>query len=211
MLCYVMLCYVVNVAGIEYGDMQLIAECYDILRNIAGMDNEAIADTFAEWNTSELASYLIEITAVIVNFKDDRSVSSSSGAASGVSDKGYLLDKILDKTGMKGTGRWAVQEAAERNVAAPTIAAALDARYLSGDQVSISLLSFSSCFISVLLLFVVLYRTQRRASGGQSHLAGSCRSAVGEEGASGARCEGRSVRCKDLLLCPGPLSHSSCF
>ncbi|CAN0528601.1 unnamed protein product, partial [Ectocarpus sp. 12 AP-2014] len=65
-------------------------------------------------------SFLIEITAVIFSRKDD------------LTDSGYVVDKILDKTGMKGTGRWTIQEAAERSTAAPTMSAALDARYISG-------------------------------------------------------------------------------
>jgi len=105
--------------GIEYGDMQLIAEAYDILKQCGGLSNEEIGDVFAEWNKGELESYLIEITSLIMKKKDDLG-------------EGYIVDKILDKTGMKGTGRWTVQEAAERSVAAPTIAAALDARYISG-------------------------------------------------------------------------------
>jgi 6-phosphogluconate dehydrogenase len=107
--------------GIEYGDMQLIAEAYDVLKTIGGFTNAELADAFAEWNRGELESFLIEITAQIFATRDDQ-----PGAT------GDLVDKILDKTGMKGTGRWTVQEAAERSVPAPTIAAALDGRYLSG-------------------------------------------------------------------------------
>ncbi|POM78347.1 6-phosphogluconate dehydrogenase (decarboxylating) [Phytophthora palmivora] len=105
--------------GIEYGDMQLIAEAYDILKIAGGLTNEELANVFDEWNKSELESFLIEITAQIFAKKDD------------LEDDGYVVDKILDKTGMKGTGRWTVQEAAERSIAAPTITASLDARYLS--------------------------------------------------------------------------------
>ncbi|KAI9905801.1 hypothetical protein PsorP6_014335 [Peronosclerospora sorghi] len=105
--------------GIEYGDMQLIAEAYDILKLAGGLSNDELATVFAEWNQSELESFLIEITAQIFSKKDD------------LTDDGYVVDKILDKTGMKGTGRWTVQEAAERSIAAPTITASLDARYLS--------------------------------------------------------------------------------
>jgi 6-phosphogluconate dehydrogenase len=76
---------------------------------------------FIEWNKGELESYLIEITATILAKKDDQP-----------GKDGYVVDSILDKTGMKGTGRWAVQEAAEQSVAAPLIAAALDSRYISG-------------------------------------------------------------------------------
>jgi 6-phosphogluconate dehydrogenase len=108
------------------GDMQLIAEIYDILKHGAGLNNEELADTFTEWNTTELNSFLIEITATIFAKKDDEA-SGAQGVPSG-----YLLDKILDKTGMKGTGRWTIQEAAERSTPGPVMAAALDARYLSG-------------------------------------------------------------------------------
>jgi 6-phosphogluconate dehydrogenase len=83
------------------------------------MSNEEMGDLFAEWNKGELNSYLIEITAKILKKKDDLT-------------EGHVVDYILDKTGMKGTGRWTVQEAAEQSVAAPTIASALDTRYISG-------------------------------------------------------------------------------
>jgi 6-phosphogluconate dehydrogenase len=106
--------------GIEYGDMQLIAEIYDILRIAGGLDNAALERTFTEWNKGELQSYLIEITAIIFGKQD----SEANGG-------GYVVDKILDQTGMKGTGRWTVQEAAEKSVPCSTITAALDARYLS--------------------------------------------------------------------------------
>jgi len=106
--------------GIEYADMQLIAESYDVLRKIVGMSNEDMAKKFAEWNEGILASYLIEITSKILAKPDD------------ITGEGYVVDYILDKTGMKGTGRWTVQEAAEQSVAAPSISAALDVRYLSG-------------------------------------------------------------------------------
>jgi len=106
--------------GIEYGDMQLIAEVYDALKRIVGMSNDDMARQFARWNEGELSSYLIEITAKILAKPDD------------VTGKGHVIDYVLDKTGMKGTGRWTVQEAAEQSVAAPTITASLDARYISG-------------------------------------------------------------------------------
>jgi len=105
--------------GIEYGDMQLIAEVYDVLRTIVGISPSDMSKIFKRWNDGELESYLIEITSKILNKEDD------------VTKEGFVVDKILDKTGMKGTGRWTVQEAAEQSVAAPTIAASLDARYLS--------------------------------------------------------------------------------
>ncbi|XP_030530355.2 6-phosphogluconate dehydrogenase, decarboxylating 3, chloroplastic [Rhodamnia argentea] len=105
--------------GIEYGDMQLISEAYDVLKNAGGLSNEELAAIFDEWNRGELESFLIEITADIFKVKDEYG-------------DGELVDKILDKTGMKGTGKWTVQQAAELSVAAPTIAASLDCRYLSG-------------------------------------------------------------------------------
>lgn len=79
-----------------------------------------MGELFEEWNKGELNSYLIEITAKILKKKDD------------LTGEGHVVDYILDKTGMKGTGRWTVQEAAEQSVAAPTIASALDTRYISG-------------------------------------------------------------------------------
>ncbi|XP_057520952.1 6-phosphogluconate dehydrogenase, decarboxylating 2, chloroplastic [Amaranthus tricolor] len=105
--------------GIEYGDMQLISEAYDVLKNVGGLSNEELGRIFDEWNSSELESFLVEITADIFKVKDELA-------------DGELVDKILDKTGMKGTGKWTVQQAAELSVAAPTIAASLDCRYLSG-------------------------------------------------------------------------------
>lgn len=105
--------------GIEYGDMQLIAEAYDVLKHIGGLDNDMLADVFTKWNEGELESFLIEITSKIFRKADDKG-------------DGHLVDKILDKTGMKGTGRWTIQEAAENSVAAGTMSAALDARFLSG-------------------------------------------------------------------------------
>ena len=116
--------------GIEYGDMQLIAEAYDVLRTVGGLSNDELAEAFAEWNLGELESFLIEITAQIFRCKDPRA--GAGAAAGGGGESGYLVDKVLDKTGMKGTGRWTVQEAAEQSVAASTITAALDARYVSG-------------------------------------------------------------------------------
>jgi 6-phosphogluconate dehydrogenase len=89
-------------------------------QNVVGMSNEDMSKLFAEWNKTELDSYLIEITSIILAKKDDQG------------NEGEVVDYVLDKTGMKGTGRWTVQEAAEVSVAAPTIASSLDARYISG-------------------------------------------------------------------------------
>ncbi|GAB2280143.1 hypothetical protein Dimus_014780 [Dionaea muscipula] len=106
--------------GIEYGDMQLIAEAYDVLKSVGKLSNEELKEVFSEWNKGELLSFLIEITADIFGIKDDKG------------EGGYLVDKVLDKTGMKGTGKWTVQQAAELSVAIPTIASSLDSRFLSG-------------------------------------------------------------------------------
>ena len=82
-----------------------------------------IKQIFEEWNKSELESYLIEITSIIFSKKDDVK-----------DDDSFVVDKILDKTGMKGTGRWTVQDAAERNIAIPTITSALEARYIASKK-----------------------------------------------------------------------------
>jgi 6-phosphogluconate dehydrogenase len=108
--------------GIEYGDMQLIAEAYDLLKHVAGLGNDAIADTFAEWNRGELQSFLIEITADIFRVQDPE----QPGRA--------LVDAIADAASMKGTGKWTVQQAAEIGAPVPTIATAVDARVLSSDR-----------------------------------------------------------------------------
>jgi 6-phosphogluconate dehydrogenase len=104
--------------GIEYGDMQLIAEAYDLLHRVGGLSNAELHDTFAEWNKGELESYLIEITARIFTEKD-------------APGSGMLVDSIKDSAGMKGTGSWTVIDAMELGVAIPTITAAVDARLLS--------------------------------------------------------------------------------
>ncbi len=107
--------------GIEYGDMQLIAECYDVMRTLGGMSVEEIADTFDEWNRGDLQSFLIEITALVLRKKDDLTGKP-------------LVDVILDSTGMKGTGKWTVQQAAELGSPLPTIASSLEARMLSAQK-----------------------------------------------------------------------------
>ena len=104
--------------GIEYGDMQLIAEAYDLLHRVGGLSNAELADVFAEWNAGELESFLIEITARIFGQQDPE-----TGKA--------LVDVITDSASMKGTGAWTVQEAMNRGVAIPTITAAVDARLIS--------------------------------------------------------------------------------
>lgn len=104
--------------GIEYADMQLIAEAYDLLRNIAGLDTDEIADVFTQWNKGELESYLIEITAEVLRQKD-----SKTGKP--------LVDVILDQAGSKGTGVWTVQTALGLGVPVSGIAEAVFARAVS--------------------------------------------------------------------------------
>jgi 6-phosphogluconate dehydrogenase len=104
--------------GIEYADMQLIGETYDLLRRGAGLDPTEIADTFADWNTGELDSFLIEITATVL-----RQIDAGTGKA--------LVDVILDAAGMKGTGTWTVQTALDLAVPVTGIAEAVFARGLS--------------------------------------------------------------------------------
>lgn len=109
--------------GIEYGDMELIIEVYHMLKS-AGFSNEEMSGIFREWNEGELGSYLVEITSLILAKRDE-------DVAGLPPQEGFLVDKILDVAGSKGTGMMTVKEAAERGVAAPTIAAALFERYLS--------------------------------------------------------------------------------
>jgi 6-phosphogluconate dehydrogenase len=104
--------------GIEYGDMQLIAEAWDVLRRGLGMSAHETADVFEEWNRGRLESFLIELTAKVCRVDDPET-------------KQPLVDVVLDKAGQKGTGRWTTQVALDLAVAVPTIAAALDARVLS--------------------------------------------------------------------------------
>ncbi|HZS48213.1 MAG TPA: NADP-dependent phosphogluconate dehydrogenase [Blastocatellia bacterium] len=105
--------------GIEYGDMQLIAEAYDILRHALGLNADEMADIFAEWNKGELNSYLIEITSQVLRVKDDETGKP-------------LVDLIVDKAGQKGTGKWTSQVALDLAIPIPTISSAIDARFLSG-------------------------------------------------------------------------------
>jgi len=105
--------------GIEYGDMQLIAEAYDLLKNIGGLSNRQLKETFLEWNEGELKSFLIEITTKVIDFPDPGNSSRS------------LVDMILDKAGQKGTGKWTTQTALDLGIPIPTITAAVDARGIS--------------------------------------------------------------------------------
>jgi 6-phosphogluconate dehydrogenase len=102
--------------GIEYGDMQIIAESYQLLQSLAGENTEEMAQTFAEWNKSELDSYLIGITADILAYQEDGEP---------------LVDKIQDTAGQKGTGKWTVMNAAELGQPVTLISEALFARFVS--------------------------------------------------------------------------------
>lgn len=104
--------------GIEYGDMQLIAEVYDVLHRGLGLNAAELSDVFAEWNAGELKSYLIEITADIFRIMD-----SETGVP--------LVDVILDEAAQKGTGKWASQNALDVGAPIPTINAAVESRILS--------------------------------------------------------------------------------
>jgi len=108
--------------GIEYGDMQLIAEAYDILRTVGGLEYSELADTFGAWNRSELQSFLIEITSKIFTKKDDQGTGK------------MLVELIVDATGMKGTGKWTVQQASELAAPIPTIASSVEARIVSAQR-----------------------------------------------------------------------------
>lgn len=103
--------------GIEYGDMQLICESYQLMKVMLGFDNDRMHDVFAEWNEGELDSYLIEITRDIMAFKDE--------------DGEPLVEKILDTAGQKGTGKWTGISALNEGVPLTLIAEAVFARCLS--------------------------------------------------------------------------------
>jgi 6-phosphogluconate dehydrogenase len=103
--------------GIEYGDMQLICEAYNILKNGLGMSAQEMHEVFAEWNKGELDSYLIEITRDILAYKD--------------TDGTPLVDKILDTAGQKGTGKWTVQNSADLGMPITLIAEAVYSRCVS--------------------------------------------------------------------------------
>ena len=103
--------------GIEYGDMQLISEAYQVLKHLGGFSNEELQATFEEWNKGELESYLIEITANIFKVKEE--------------DGSYLVDKILDKSQQKGTGKWTNEQAIDLGIDVSVITAALNGRYMS--------------------------------------------------------------------------------
>jgi 6-phosphogluconate dehydrogenase len=102
--------------GIEYADMQLIAETYDLLHRGLGLSNAELAEIFAEWNRGELQSYLVEITADILRRQENGR---------------DWVDLILDEASQKGTGKWTAQNALDLGVPVPTIQAAVESRFLS--------------------------------------------------------------------------------
>ena len=103
--------------GIEYGDMQLICEAYQLMKNVLGMSADEMHEVFAEWNKGELDSYLIEITRDILAYKD--------------TDGEPIVDKILDTAGQKGTGKWTTVSALDEGVPLTLIGEAVFARCLS--------------------------------------------------------------------------------
>lgn len=104
--------------GIEYGLMQLICESYDVMKRGLKMNHEQMSETFAKWDEAELNSFLVEITTKILKTKDDKS-------------DDYLVEKILDTAGQKGTGRWTSEVALELGIPIPTIDAAVTMRQIS--------------------------------------------------------------------------------
>jgi 6-phosphogluconate dehydrogenase len=108
--------------GIEYADMQLIAEAYDLLRHVLELSPAELADVFREWNTGDLESFLIEITADVLS-----QVDPTTG--------GPFVDVVLDQAEQKGTGRWTVQSALDLGIPVSGMAEAVFARSLSGDVV----------------------------------------------------------------------------
>lgn len=104
--------------GIEYGDMQLIAESYFLMKNVLGLSAEELHEVFADWNEGELDSYLIEITADIFTKKDEETGKP-------------MVDVILDKAGQKGTGKWTSQSALDLGVSLPIITESVFARFIS--------------------------------------------------------------------------------
>ena len=104
--------------GIEYADMQFIAEAYDVLARLGGLDAKALAQVFAEWNRGPLESFLIEVTAKVFTVRDEKT-------------GGALVEQVLDEAGQKGTGKWTAMVGLDLGVPIPSIAASIDARVLS--------------------------------------------------------------------------------
>ena len=103
--------------GIEYGDMQLICEAYHLMRDLLGMSVEEMQQIFSRWHEGRLESYLIEITADILAYRDN--------------DGSPLIDKILDAAGQKGTGKWTVGAALDYGIPLSLISESVFARCLS--------------------------------------------------------------------------------
>jgi 6-phosphogluconate dehydrogenase len=106
--------------GIEYAIMELLAECYDLMKRGLGLSNDEMHEIFARWNKSETSGYLVEITSKIFMQKDERS-------------DDFLVDRILDEAEQKGTGMWSSQDAMNLGVPVPTIDVAVALRNLSAD------------------------------------------------------------------------------
>ena len=104
--------------GIEYGDMQMICEAYDLLQNILGLSPNEMGDIFSDWNLGELDSFLIEITADIL-----KQIDPTTGQP--------FVDIVLDAAGQKGTGKWTSVNALDMGTPAPTVSEAVFARCLS--------------------------------------------------------------------------------
>jgi 6-phosphogluconate dehydrogenase len=104
--------------GIEYGDMQLIAESYAVLKDVLGVSNAELADIYTQWNDGELDSYLIEITSKIFRKRDDKTDAD-------------LVDVVLDRAAQKGTGKWTSQSALDLGIPLPLITESVFARIVS--------------------------------------------------------------------------------
>ena len=107
--------------GIEYADMQLIAESYALLKHLGGFTNSELSDIFTEWNKGELDSFLIEITAQIFKTKDPETNKD-------------LIDVILDRAEQKGTGKWTTEEALNTGTDASLLTSAVYARFMSSQK-----------------------------------------------------------------------------
>ena len=107
--------------GIEYGILQLICEVYDIFKNVLRLSTPEIHKVFAEWNASDLNSYLLEITTLVLGKRDDETGQP-------------LVEMVLDEAQQKGTGKWTAQDSMDLGVAIPTLAYAVEARILSGQK-----------------------------------------------------------------------------
>jgi 6-phosphogluconate dehydrogenase len=121
--------------GIEYGDMQLICEAYDLMKNFLGMSNQEMQQVFAKWNEGKLDSYLVEVTRDILGYTDNNGE--------------YVIDKILDTAGQKGTGKWTAISSLEMGVPLTLITEAVLSRFLSslkGNRVEASKILTGSVF-----------------------------------------------------------------